>query len=70
MKKLVIKYKSGAKTTLTNTKARFTNRLVKKYLNQYCNPIGMVVSAILYTYPLKNNEPLILIENGKVVAEI
>ena len=55
------------KITLTNTKKRFTNELVRKYLNQYCRPISNVESAILYTYPLKDNKPMLLINDGEFV---
>lgn len=67
MKKLEIKYKSGVKTTIKNTKKRFTNELVKKYLNQYCTPVSIVESAVLYTYPLKDNTPKVLISEGKFI---
>jgi len=70
VKKLEIIYKSGAKTTLTNTNVRFTDRLVEGYLREYCSPVEKVKSAIFYTYPLKSNEPLVLIENGKFKNEV
>lgn len=67
MKKLEIIYNDKSKTTLKNTKNRFTNRLVRKYLDLYCRPTSKVKSAILYTYPLKDNNPLVLIKDGKEV---
>lgn len=70
MKKLVIIYNSGAKTTIKNTKKMYTNGLFKRYLKEYCEPASNVRSAILYTYPLKSNESLVLIENGQIVNEI
>ncbi|WP_333657012.1 hypothetical protein [Tissierella praeacuta] len=70
MKRLTIKYVNGGKTDISNKRKGLTNKFFQKYMDQYVRPISNVKSAILYTYPLKNNEPLVLIEDGKVVNEL
>lgn len=70
MKKLKIEYVSGAKTVISNKRKGLTNKFFQQYMDQFARPIGNVKSAILYTYPLKDNEPLTLIEDGKVVNEL
>jgi len=70
LKRLTIKYMNGGKTDISNKRRGLTNKFFQKYMDQYGRPISNVKSAILYTYPLKNNEPLVLIEDGKIVNEL
>lgn len=70
MKKLKIEYMSGAKTEISNKRKGITNKFFNQYMDQYARPISNVKKAVLYTYPLKDNEPLTLIENGNIVNEL
>lgn len=70
MKKLKIEYMSGAKTEISNKRKGITNKFFQRYLDQHARSISNVRKAVLYTYPLKDNEPLVLVENGKVINEL
>lgn len=60
-KQLIIEYKDGGKVKLTNAKCHENNMFIK-YLKQI--PISSILNSTLYTYPLKDNSPLVLVENG------
>lgn len=60
-KQLRIEYKDGGKIKLTNSKATNTVIFVN-YLKQI--QVNSILNASIYTYPVKDNKPLILVENG------
>lgn len=65
-KRLVILYKDGGKVKVTNN-ACIDNRVFREFFKNI--PVISVESAILYTYPLKTHEPLVLVENGEQITE-
>lgn len=65
-KQLVILYKDGGKIKVTNS-ACTDNRVFREYFGNI--PVISIESAILYTYPLKTHEPLVLVENGEQITE-
>ncbi|RDY30309.1 hypothetical protein [Lachnotalea glycerini] len=60
-KQLRIEYKDGGEVKLTNSKATNTSIFVN-YLKQI--PVTSILNASVYTYPLSENKPLVLVENG------
>lgn len=60
-KQLRIKYKDGGMVKFTNSKCN-DNRVFVNYFKQIA--VSSIKDAALYTYPLKSNKPLILVENG------
>lgn len=60
-RQLRIEYKDGSKVKITNGKE--TNMsFFAKYFGKLS--IGSIQNAAIYTYPLKDNEPFILVEDG------
>ncbi|MGL5433784.1 MAG: hypothetical protein ACRDBO_00105 [Lachnospiraceae bacterium] len=62
-KQLRLEYKDGGRTKLTNAKA-MDNTVFANYFRQITLPA--ILNAGIYTYPLKVNEPFILVEDGVV----
>lgn len=60
-KQLVVEYKDGGKVKITNLKCK-DNSMFINYLRGIA--VSSIKKAVLYTYPIKDNEPLILVENG------
>lgn len=60
-RQLRIKYKDGSQLKVISTKSG-DNSVFAPYLSQLS--IEKVQEAGLYTYPLKDNEPLIFVERG------
>ncbi len=60
-KQLRIKYKDGGMVKVTNSKC-INNQVFSNYLKQVA--VSSIQDATLYTYPLKSNNPLVLVENG------
>lgn len=61
-KQLRIEYKDGVKVKVTNKNGN--TEVLKRYL-QNIN-LTRVYNCAIYTYPLKDNEPLVLVKNGIV----
>lgn len=60
-RQLRIKYKDGSQLKVTSTKSG-DNSVFAPYLSRLSTK--NVQEAGLYTYPLKDNEPLIFVEHG------
>lgn len=60
-KQLRIEYKDGGKVKITNGKATNMN-IFARYFRKL--NIGSIKNAAIYTYPIKNNEPFVLVEDG------
>lgn len=65
-KQLRIEYKDGGKVKLTNSKCK-DNGVFINYLGGIC--VASIKNAVLYTYPIMDNEPLTLVENGVLNKE-
>lgn len=65
-KQLRIEYKDGGKVKITDGKC--TNM---RFFIEYLMPINLdsILNAGIYTYPLKNNEPFILIKDGERIEK-
>lgn len=66
-KQLEIKYKNGARTTITHDKCK-DNDTFKTYLEHARTK--SIASAVLFTYPIHAHPALTLIENGKTVNSL
>ena len=70
MKKLKIKYKNGSYCNISNSRKDYPDIRFQKYLDTYARHVEDVESAILYYYPIKNNEPLVLIQDGVEINKL
>lgn len=68
MKKLEVVYRDGGRIRVTNKRKNCSNDIFKNYMGELC-PYD-IESAILYTYPLKDNTPLILIKDGETINNL
>ncbi|MDO4170776.1 MAG: hypothetical protein Q4D45_12900 [Lachnospiraceae bacterium] len=65
-KQLRIEYKDGGKVKITNSRCTSMSFFI-----MYLMPINpnSILNAGIYTYPLKNNEPFILIKDGERIEK-
>lgn len=64
-KQLRIEYKDGVKVKVTNKNGN--TEVFKRYL-QSVN-LTRVKNCAIYTYPLKNNSPFVLVEDSEINEE-
>ena len=65
MKRLEIKYKDGSSSNITNKSKNATNSVFKSHIELINHK--RVKSATIFTYPIKDHKPLIIIADGKII---
>lgn len=67
-RQLRINYKDGGRTKITNSSYRAEDIEFFRMYTEKIDPVT-VENAAIYTYPLKDNVPLVIVDAGEVLEQ-